>query len=144
MIKVTIVKNYRNMETLRVVELSEVVRLVQSCEYYDAVREVMNISLYTELKRRDDGSVWGASNFTDKVPRICFASEMENRNRQRVRKAYTGLVLLEVNNLTSHDEAVAIRQGAAIMPQTLLTFIGASGRSVKIVCRGELFGGGLP
>ena len=138
MIKVTIVKNYRNMETLRVVELSEVVRLVQSCEYYDAVREVMNISLYTELKRRDDGSVWGASNFTDKVPRVCFASEMENRNRQRVHKAYTGLVLLEVNNLTSHDEAVAIRQGAAIMPQTLLTFIGASGRSVKIVCRGEL------
>ena len=30
------------------------------------------------------------------------------------------------------------------MPQTLLAFIGASGRSVKIVCRGELFGGGLP
>ena len=31
-----------------------------------------------------------------------------------------------------------------MMPQTLLAFIGASGRSVKIVCRGELFGGGLP
>ena len=28
-----------------------------------------------------------------------------------------------------------------MMPQTLLAFIGASGRSVKIVCRGELFGG---
>ena len=38
---------------------------------------------------------------TDKVPRVCFASVMENRNRQKVRKAYTGLVLLEVNNLTS-------------------------------------------
>ena len=31
-----------------------------------------------------------------------------------------------------------------MMPQTLLAFIGASGRSVKIVCRGEIFGGGLP
>ena len=142
--KVTIVKNYRNTETFRVTELSEVIRLIQSCEYYDAVREVMNISLYTELKRQDDGSVWGASNFTDKVPRVCFASEMEKRKRQRIRKAYTGLVLLEVNNLTSHDEAVAIRQGAAMMPQTLLAFVGASGRSVKIVCRGELFKGGLP
>ena len=140
MTKVTIVKNYRNMETLRVLELSEVVRLIQSCEYHDAVREVMAISLYTELKRQDDGSVDGANNFTDKVPRVCFASEMENRKRQRIRRAYTGLVLMEVNNLTSHDEAVAIRQGAALMPQTLLTFVGASGRSVKIVCRGELFG----
>ncbi len=144
MTKVTIVKRYRNMETLRVLDLSEVVRMIQSCEYDEAVRDVMGISLYTELRRQDDGSVWGASNFTDKVPRVCFASVMENRNRQRVRKAYTGLVLLEVNNLTCHDEAVAIRQGAALMPQTLLAFVGASGRSVKIVCRGELFEGGLP
>ena len=144
MTKVTIVKNYRNMETLRVIDLSEIVRLIQSCEYHDAVMDVMGISLYTELKRQDDGSVWGANNFTDKVPRVCFASVMENRNRKRVRKAYTGLVLLEVNNLTNHDEAVSIRQGAAMMPQTLLAFVGASGRSVKIVCRGELFGGGLP
>ena len=144
MTKVTVVKNYRNMETLKVLELSEVVRLIQTCEYNDVVREVMAISLYMDFTRLDDGRVTGASNFTDKVPRICFASEMENRNRQRIRKAYTGLVLLEVNNLTSHDEAVAIRQGAALMPQTLLAFVGASGRSVKIVCRGELFGGGLP
>ena len=123
MTKVTIVKNYRNMETLKVLELSEVVRLIQSCEYHDAVMEVMNISLYTELTRLDDGRVFGASNFTDKVPRVCFASVMENRNRQKVRKDYTGLVLLEVNNLTSHDEAVAIRQGAAMMPQTLLRVV---------------------
>ena len=126
------------------IDLSEIVRLIQSCEYHDAVMDVMGISLYTELKRQDDGSVWGANNFTDKVPRVCFASVMENRNRKRVRKAYTGLVLLEVNNLTNHDEAVSIRQGAAMMPQTLLAFVGASGRSVKMVCRGELFGGGLP
>ena len=144
MTKVTIVKNYRNMETLRITDLSEIVHLIQSCEYHDAVMDVMGISLYTELRRREDGSVWGASNFTDKVPRVCFASAMENRNRQRVRKGYTGLALLEVNNLSSHDEAVAIRQGAALMPQTLLAFIGASGRSVKIVCRGELFKDGLP
>ena len=142
MARVTIVKNYRNMETLKGIELTEIVRLIQSCEYDEAVMNVMGISLYTELKRQDDGSMWGANNFTDKVPRVCFASEMENRNHQRIRKGYTGLVLLEVNNLTNHDEAVAIRQGATMMPQTLLAFIGASERSVKIVCRGELFGGG--
>ena len=144
MTKVTIVKNYRNAETLKVFELSEVICMIQKCEYAEAIDAVRGISLHTQLKRLEDGSVDGANNFTDKVPRICFASEMENRNHQRVRKSYPGLVLLEVNNLTSFDEAKAIRQGAALMPQTLLAFVGASGRSVKIVCRGELFDGGLP
>jgi hypothetical protein len=141
---ITIVKNYRNAETLRGVELSEVVRMIQGCEFRNEVLQVSSISLYTELKRQDDGSVDGANNYTDKLPRVCFASELENRNHQRIRKSYTGMVLLEVNNLVSYDESVAIRQGAALMPQTLLAFVGASGRSVKIVCRGELFGGGLP
>ena len=141
---VTIVKNYRNTETLKVVKLSDAIQMIQQCQYAEAIDVVRRIALHRELTRLDDGSVVGASNFTDKVPRICFASEMENRKHQRVRKAYTGMVLLEVNNLTSYDEAVAIRQGAGLMPQTLLTFVGASGRSVKIICRGELFDGGVP
>ena len=144
MTRITIVKNYRNSETLRCLELSEVVRMIQSCEFKNEVMQVSGISLYTEFKRQNDGSVDGANSYTDRLPRVCFASEQENRNHQRIRKSYTGMVLLEVNNLVSYDEAVAIRQGAALMPQTLLAFVGASGRSVKIVCRGELFGGGLP
>ena len=144
MAKVTVIKKYRNTETLRTMELSEVVHHIQSATYAEEVEEARGISLITELVRREDGSVTGAENFTDKVPRVCLALEMENRKGQRIRKAYTGMVLLEVNNLTSYDEAVAIRQGAGLMPQTLLAFVGASGRSVKIVCRGELFGGGLP
>ena len=135
----TIVKNYRNSETLRVLELSEVARKIQSCELQKEVDLLRDILLYTELERQDDGSVTGAANITERIPRVCFATEMENKNHQRVRKGYTGLVLLEVNNLTDYDEAVAVRQGAALMPHTLLAFVGASGRSVKIVCRGELF-----
>ena len=61
-----------------------------------------------------------------------------------ITKCYNGLVLLEVNNLTGQDEASAVRRGAAEMPQTLMTFVGADGQSVKIVCRGEQFTGGLP
>ena len=145
MSKVTIVKNYRNVETLRPMELEEVVKSIQSCEYDEAVGIVRRVADYVELKRRDDGSMGGADKLTSRLPRVCFASEMENRNRLRVRKNYNGLVLLEVNNLSSYDEAVAVRRGAGLMPQTLLAFVGASGLSVKIVCRGELFeGGGLP
>ena len=75
---ITKIKNYRNAETLRGVELSEVVRMIQGCEFRNEVLQVSSISLYTELKRQDDGSVDGANNYTDKLPRVCFASELEN------------------------------------------------------------------
>ena len=128
MSKVTIVKNYRNTVTLKTMGLEEVVNSILTCEYDEAV----SLARHTA---RD----------TSKLPRVCFATEMENRNHLRVRKSYSGLVLLEVNNLQSYDEAVAVRQGAGLMPQTLLAFVGASGLSVKIVCQGELFeGNGLP
>ena len=43
-----------------------------------------------------------------------------------------------MNNLTGLDEAEAVRKGTSGVPQTLMPFVGASGRSVKIVCRDEL------
>ncbi len=142
MTKITILKHYRNKETLKPLDLEEIVRSIQLCEYQQEVENLQYLLLTTRLTRLEDGSAHGADNYTSKIPRVCFASEMENRNRQRVRRAYNGLVLLEVNNLQSHDEAVAVRQGAALLPQTLLAFVGASGLSVKIVCRGELTGAG--
>jgi hypothetical protein len=72
---------------------------------------------------------------------------MVTQRPNRLIKSYSGLVLLEVNNLPGLEEAEAVRRGAAEMPQTLIAFTGADGMSVKIVCCGELFpneGGGLP
>ena len=45
---------------------------------------------------------------------------------------------------SSFDEAEAVRNSASLIPQTMLAFVGSSGLSVKIVCRGEQFDGGLP
>ena len=140
--KITLMKKGRDAETLRTVEVEQLAADIKNRVYADEVRFLRaNYPLLT-LSRREDGRIVGASLFTDKLPRVCFASEMVNRNRQRLRLAYTGLVLLEVNNLTGYDEAAAIRQGTAQMPQTLMSFVGASGRSVKIVCRGQLVDGG--
>ena len=138
MAKITVVKNYRNRQTLKVLELKKVVNDIQQGTYLKEVNEVRSITLYTDLLNTDDGSMEAAHNLTDQVPRLCFASMIENRNHQRINRGYTGLVLLEVNNLSSYDEAVAVRSGAALMPQTLLAFVGLSGRCVKIVCKGEL------
>ena len=53
--------------------------------------------------------------------------------------AYNGLVVLEVNDLQTYEKAVEIRELAKKLPETMLCFLGGSGRSVKIVCRGELY-----
>jgi len=141
MAKITIIKNRRNTETLNGLALEEAVRIIQSGEYAAEVSDLRGIIDLVQLSRRENGSVRGTDQVTDKIPRLCFAAHWENRNGQRIMKAYNGLVLLEVNNLSSYEEAVAVRRGAALMPQTLLAFVGASGLSVKMVCRGALPGG---
>ena len=71
------------------------------------------------------------------LPDVCFASEWANRNGTRVMKAYNGLVLLEINNLPDQETAESVREAATSVPFTLLAFVGAEQRSVKIVCRAQ-------
>ncbi len=136
----TIIKNYRNKETLRLVEHQEVADMIRKGDYQLQVSEFRNVyPLMTYALRADDGTLEGYDGWPKTLPRICFALEQENRKNERITRGYTGLVLLEVNNLTGSDEAEAVRRGAAEMPQTLMAFVGAEGQSVKIICRGELF-----
>ena len=141
--RTTLIKNYRNKETLRLVELQEVADFIRNGAFQEQVSEFRSVfPLMTFADRNDEGTLTGYVNWPKNLPRICFALEQEHRNGERITRGYTGLVLLEVNNLTSHDEADAVRKGAAEMPQTLMAFVGADGQSVKIVCQGELFPGG--
>ena len=137
--RITLIKSYRNKETLRLLELREVAELISQGEYDTEVstfRRDLPTMRYAHVS--NNGTLEGYDNWPKDLPRICFALEQENRNHELVTRGYTGLVLLEVNNLTSYDEAEAVRRGAAEMPQTLMAFVGADGLSVKIVCRGEM------
>jgi predicted P-loop ATPase len=138
--RITLIKSYRNKETLRLLELQEVAEIISQGEY-DAEVSTFRRDLPTMQYARvsNNGTLEGYENWPKDLPRICFALEQENRNHELVTRGYTGLVLLEVNNLTGSDEAEAVRRGAGEMPQTLMAFVGADGLSVKIVCRGELF-----
>ena len=138
--KITIIKTYRKKETLRPTELQEVADAISKGEYTKEVSDFRHFFPMLTFNGRDaDGKIDNETDWLKALPRICFAQEQENRNGERVTKAYNGLVLLEVNNLTGPDEADAVRRGAGEMPQTLMAFVGADGQSVKIVCRGELF-----
>ena len=136
MANVTIIKRQRQNETLRIVDIQQLAATIQTLEYREQVDMVR--SYYPVMTPVKEGEISESNNFVQHLPRICFASELENKKHQRMNRGYTGLVLLEVNHLQSYEEAAAIRTGAAQMPQTLLAFVGASGRSVKIVCQGAL------
>ena len=138
MTKITLLKRYKKAETLRVEPLDNVVESIRSGEHQKMVDELRAQYPLSAKKWKEEVVMTGSGAYFPNIPQVCFASEMQNRNHSRQRLAYTGLVLLEVNNLTGYEEAAAIRQGSSLMPHTLLSFVGANGRSVKIVCRGEL------
>ena len=145
--KITIIKQYRNRETLRLMETENLVETIRSCQYQEGVDAMRHYYPIMKDHRSEDGTLTQFTTQTKQLPRICIALQMETVNQSRLVKGYSGLVLLEVNNLPGIEEAEAVRRGAAEMPQTLMAFVGAEGQSVKIVCRGELFpneGGGLP
>ena len=69
------------------------------------------------------------------MPRICFASAIKNEGGKQWTYIYNGMILLEINNLPDRRTAEEIRQEAALIDYTLLAFVGADGRSVKLVCQ---------
>ena len=137
--KITLLKNYRKQETIRRIDLETLANMIGGCEEMEEVRKLREVFRLIRVSYREDGTVESNVNVQVELPRICFSAEFEHKKQQRVLNAYNGLVVLEVNNLVDYDEALAVRDAAGRMPQTLMAFLGASGRSVKIVCRGELY-----
>ena len=107
-------------------------------------QKVFNLRLnyqFYQPQRLDDGQiVLNSQNHMVDLPRILFAAECVNYKEMQKGLRYNGLVVVEVNGLKTYEEAVAIRNQAARMDETVMAFLGASGKSVKIVCRGEMFG----
>ena len=142
--KVTIVKNSRKKEVVNRVELDEFVRMIKDGDVAEDVRYVRELYHLMRPVRLETGRVETGLDEPLVLPYVCFAAEYANRNKERKMVTYNGMVVLELNGLSSYEEAVRLKGEAMRMPETLMAFLGASGRSVKIVCRGELFEGGLP
>ena len=135
MTRVTIIKRAGSKETLRLKTIEELAETIRQGEFREQVQYLRQYYPLYVGERSAEGELEGFEDYTKALPRIVFALEQENRQGQRTTLSYTGLVLLEVNNLTGREEAEAIRQGAAELPQTLMAFVGADGQSVKIVCK---------
>lgn len=84
------------------------------------------------------------STLSEKLPVLIFGGSFVRENGEWSLKQYNGIVLLEVNNLDSAEEAERVKKCAKELPQTLLAFTGSSGKSVKILVPFVLPDGTLP
>lgn len=145
--KVTVFKRKGTKETVVREDMNTIVDAISGGKY---VNEVHRLRQYYHLMSphwTEDGKMKTNFDFKLMLPRLCFAAEIDKYRKEHRVLNYNGLIVLEANNLADYDEAIKIRNIAARLPQTMMAFRGASGRSVKIVCRGELLpdnGGGLP
>ena len=141
---ITLLKRDGQKEVINRINLEQMAGVIQGKMLENSVREVRGYYHLMKTQRLDDGQI--ATNWKGgiKLPRVCFAAEWVNRKGERKMLNYNGLVVLEVNNLPNYEKAVEIRELAKKLPETLMCFLGGSGKSVKIVCRGELFDGSLP
>ena len=141
---ITILKNSRNKEVINRIDLNELVRMIREGDAADEVKNLRSLYHLMKPKRLLSGRVEIDIDTPFNLPYVCFGAAYANRNKERKLVDYNGLIVLEVNGLQRYEDAVLWRNEASRMPETLMAFLGASGRSVKIVCRGELFEGGLP
>ena len=142
--KVTFLKKDGKKEVINRVEVGAVATAIKEGAIEHAVTRFREVYHLMSIHRKADGQI--VTNWVGgvRLPRICFAADYRMLKGEWRMMAYSGLVVLEVNDLPTYEKAVEIRELAKQMPETMLCFLGGSGRSVKIVCRGELFGGGLP
>ena len=145
--KITVFKRKGPKETVVREGLADIAEAIRNGKHID---EVHNLRQYYHLmhpRRTEDGRMETNFDFKMTLPRLCFSAEIDKYRKEFRVLNYNGLIVLEANNLADYDEAIRIRNEAARLPQTMMVFLGASGRSVKIVCRGELLpdnGGGVP
>ena len=143
--KVTILKISRRKEVINREELTNVAMAIREGSVAKEVKQIRQVYHLMRTERQADGQVLTDFSTDINLPRICFAAEYAHKNHERLMVHYNGLVVLELNGLDSYEQAVTLRNQASKMPETLMAFLGGSGKSVKIVCRGELYEkGSLP
>ena len=138
--KVSYLKLSRKKEVIKRLELKELADMIrQNPEESKVFNLRLNYQFLKPQRVKDGQIVIDDAQHTVNLPRILFAAECMNYKEIQKGLKYNGLVVVEVNGLKTYEEAVIIRNQAARMDETVLAFLGASGMSVKIVCRGELF-----
>ena len=139
--KVTLLKKDGKKEVINRVELADMAAAIKNGLIERDVKHTREIYHLMNPHRLADGQIDTQWEGGVRLPRVCFAADYRKLKGELQMVAYNGLVVLEVNDLQTYEQAVEVRELAKKLPETMLCFLGGSGRSVKIVCRGELYEG---
>ncbi|SHK49509.1 BT4734/BF3469 family protein [Xylanibacter ruminicola] len=137
---ITLLKKTGSKEVINRIELAELAAAIKSGVFKNAVTRTREVYHLMNPHRLEDGQIDTQWEGGIKLPRICFAADYLKRKGEWAMISYNGLAMLEVNDLQTYEKAVEIRELAKKLPETMMCFLGGSGRSVKIVCRGQMFG----
>jgi predicted P-loop ATPase len=80
----------------------------------------------------------------ERLPRICPGKVIRRRRDGSQQTAYTGIVLLELDNLARPEEKRQMKDRAMSWPTTFAVLEGANGNSIDILVRGTFEDGTLP
>ena len=123
-------------KSVKTFSLNELIENMRDMEAGRAVREFRE-----KLQEYSPGVSCPAAS---RLPYIIFGAELKKKNGREEQERYNGLVLLEIGNLSGYKEASEVKRKASESLQTLLAFVGSSGKSVKIVVPFTLPDGLLP
>jgi len=116
----------------RTIELDTFVKEIRRETPARIIQEIReNISYMSHLRKPA---------YTEKVPAVIFSSLYKGKEWT----AYTGLILIEFNQLGSRKETELLKEQVVRFTEPLLVFTGLTGQSVKIVVRYTLPDGCLP
>lgn len=130
---ITFIKRNRNSKVYKTIQEEKIVKIIRSEEMKEVAksfREEYAVKRALNLLTPALCSVLSSN-----VPDLCFAAEWKKMQRRLVMKQFNGLVLLQVNNLRSTEDAIELRKIAARQPYTYMAFVGLSAYSVMIVCK---------
>ena len=140
--KISYLKVSRKKEVIKRLELSELADMIRKGPDESKVFNVRLNYQFLKPQRMNNGQIIiDDQQHTVNLPRILFAVECMNYKEMQKGLKYNGLVVVEVNGLKTYEDAVVVRNQAARLDETVMAFLGGSGKSVKIVCRGEMFEG---
>lgn len=142
--KITICRYENKVERLHSYSPEDFYELLKTDKFGDKLKSYRMFYPIIRNDRENDNQIALATDFMEHIPIVHFLSEYVTKEKKKTLVAHNGLVLLEVNNVIDTATAIAIRNKASLQPYTYLTFVGASRRSVKIVCRAETLDGGIP
>lgn len=123
--KATITRSSENRETQRILKLETIM---------DMMRKESKSKSISKLRATIQNSPTNVPEWEiNRLSRVVFPAIFGKEGESTLLKTYNGVVLVTVGKLRDTKEAIAVRQRAAQLPQTMAAFVGATGRNVHIL-----------